>query len=642
MIIRVRSPEGMHRVEVAPADTLAQLLERLAPIMNAPTPDSILLTRDAGGHQLIAEFEKTMAALGLRHGDILFASVAASARPSVEPTAAGTAAAAEKDSGRPEAFVVQEPVDRELERDDGLIRRKRDGGFCKHGANAMCEYCMPIEPYDAGYLADKKIKHMSFHAYLRKILSESKIRGDISGGIPPNLPLPLEDPDYRVKAHCKSGHAPWPEGICTKCQPSAITLQRQPFRMVDNVEFATPALIERILGFWRATRCQRFGFMYGRYERSTDVPLGIKAMVEAIYEPHQAWEEDGIRLALESPELDAEIARADAVASACGLKIVGMIFTDLEQAGENGKVAYRRHANSYFLTSLECRLAAYMELKYPNPCRWARNGRFGSKFVTCCVSGNQEGDIDVTAWQLSNSTMAMQAANLIVPSSVPSKMCVYEPSKTRYVPDIFYKYVNEYNLPVSANAKPAFPVEYLLVNLTQGFPNEPNPLFKAPNPFSTENREHLHEVQTLGQVKRQIGDACDSAERLAAVLSDFHFLVYLATLDILSADDFALIGRIVAGGVDGVSTELVDQLLSSGGWQTLMLMLREASDRDLNHTASAAAVDASGSTGFSQTNTQNRPAPDSAAAASTWACRHCTFVNPSSNSSCDMCALPRD
>ncbi|KAJ1939203.1 nuclear protein localization protein 4, partial [Kickxella alabastrina] len=416
-----------------------------------------------------------------------------------------------------------------------------------------------------------------------------------------------------------------------------------PYRMVDNVEFATPALIERLLTFWRSTRCQRFGFLYGRYERSNDVPLGIKAVVEAIYEPKQAWEEDGIKLAIDSPEFDAEIARANTAAELCGLKVVGMVFTDLESTNEAGKVLYRRHANSYFLTSLECRLAAYMELKHPNACRWARSGQFGSKFVTCCISGNQDGDIDVTAWQLSNSAMAMQAADLIVPSSVPSKMCVQEPTKTRYVPDVFYKYTNEYNLPVTANAKPAFPVEYLLVNLTHGFPNEPNPLFKSEGPFYIENREHLHQVQTLGLVKNHIAGAQGSLDKMAALLSDFHFLVYLSSLDILSADNVKLIGRIITAETPEMSAQLTDELLASDGWQTLSLMLQEASESDLNHGAGSAMDTGDSSDGFSS-GAQNTSSAGggSGRSSSPWACRHCTFENSPANDSCDMCALPRD
>ncbi|KAJ2162824.1 nuclear protein localization protein 4 [Coemansia sp. RSA 552] len=628
MIIRVRSPEGMHRVEVGLTDTLGQLLTKLAVLLNAPSPDAIVLTRDVGGREILAEFEKSLVSLHLKHGDMLFAVTAPSARPSEEPSGAGAAKSHDHDA----RFVQQEKVDTVLEKDDGLIKRKQDTKLCKHGANGMCEYCMPIEPFDAGYLEEHKIKHMSFQAYLRKILADHKIRGDISGALPANVPLPLEDPDYRVKASCLGGHAPWPEGICSKCQPSAITLQRQPFRMVDNVEFAGPSMIDQLLSFWRSTRCQRFGFLYGSYELSPDVPLGIKAVVEAIYEPTQSWETDGIKLALGTPEFDQEIERADAAAAACGIKMVGMVFTDLEAAEESGKVLYRRHADSYFLTSLECRLAAYMELRHPNPCRWARGGRFGSKFVTCCLSGNQDGDIDISAWQLSNSAMAMQAADLVIPSSSPSMMCVKESTRTRYVPDVFYRHMNEYNLAVTSNAKPAFPVEYLLVNVTHGFPLEPRLLFRTDSPFAIENREHLQQPQTLGALKRHVGRA--GPEQLSVLLSDFHLLVYLLGLDILGEAEIKLIGRIVSEPME--AAQLAEELASSPGWRTLVLMLETAEDSgDLDTPAGAAGP----------TPSTGSAAPGSSGAASagaTWACRHCTFENPAGTDTCEMCALPKD
>ncbi|KAJ1810923.1 nuclear protein localization protein 4 [Coemansia sp. RSA 2598] len=637
MIIRVRAPDGMFRVEVGLTDTLATLLQKLAPLMKAPTADSIKLTRDVGGSHLMAEFESSIASLGLKHGDMLFASIAASARPSVEPDAKF----AERSKSSVPMFIRQEAVDNQLEKDDGLIRRKRDAGMCKHGANAMCEYCLPIEPYDPGYLAKKEIKHMSFYAYLRKILAQSKIGGDISGGLPPNFVPPLEDPDYRVKPNCTGRHLPWPGGICSKCQPSAITLQRQPFRMVDNVEFASPSLIERLLSFWNTTRCQRFGFLYGHYQSLPNVPLGVKAVVEAIYEPKQAWEEDGIKLNIESPEFEREMARVDAVAESCGVKVVGMIFTDLEPTDVPKKVVYRRHADSYFLTSLEARLGAYMQLKHPNACRWAKDGHFGSKFVTCCLSGNKDDDIDVSAWQFSNSAVAMQAADLLVPSSVPSKMCVQESTKTRYVPDVFYSYTNEYKLPVTTNAKPAFPVEYLLVNLTHGFPTDPNPLFKSKSPFCIENRDHLQQVQSLGAFKRHIRDADGSAEKLALVLSDFHLLAYLASLDILSPDEIKLVGKVASADSDQSAKELAGRVMDSSGWQTLLIMLQEASDSDLNHSGSMAAEASAGDSGGSGMS-QSQPAGSSSALREPWACRHCTFLNEPSKVECDICGLPND
>jgi len=61
----------------------------------------------------------------------------------------------------------------------------------------------------------------------------------------------------------------------------------QKYRHVDYIQFENPMLMERFLDYWRKTGNQRIGFLYGRYEHHKDVPLGIKAVVAAIYEPEQ-------------------------------------------------------------------------------------------------------------------------------------------------------------------------------------------------------------------------------------------------------------------------------------------------------------------------------------------------------------------
>lgn len=235
--------------------------------------------------------------------------------------------------------------------------------------------------------------------------------------------------------------------------------------MVDHVEFASAGVIDTFLNAWRESGTQRFGYLIGRYEPYTEVPLGVKAVVETIYEPPQEDHMDGIKLSLPWDEEEAMVNR---VAEACGLKMVGMVFTDLIDDGTGkGTVVAKRHVDSYFMSSLECAFAADMQRRYPNPCRHSATGKYGSKFLTCVISGDTEGNIDVKAYQVSETTVALKEADIIEPSRKASVMRVQESvPHERYVPEVFYKFKNEYGVVVKQSAKPTFPVEYLLVNVS--------------------------------------------------------------------------------------------------------------------------------------------------------------------------------
>ncbi|EDV92839.1 nuclear protein localization protein 4 homolog isoform X1 [Drosophila grimshawi] len=621
-LIRVQSAEGIKRVEISPKSNLKQLYDV---VQNALKVDGFGLFMErnfatelqASGSQLVSTI--------LKHGDMLYLKQMAGTSTRRTSTTAmenltfrsAGQVSNEKSSNstRPTNDVIEDAVDQQLLKSNGTINRERDAKLCHHNANGRCVHCSPLEPYNENYLKEHNIKHLSFHSYLRKQTS----------GMDHGKYFVFDDINCRIKPGCRE-HPPWPKGICSKCQPSAITLNRQTYRHVDNVMFENTKIVERFLNYWRTTGHQRMGYLYGTYEQHTDVPLGIRAKVAAIYEPPQESSRDSINIC---PDEGAD--EVDAVAKALGLKKIGWIFTDLiTEDASAGTVKQIRGIETHFLTAQECISAGELQNRHPNPCKYATNGTFGSKFVTICVTGDQTKQVHMEGYAVSAQCMALVRDNCLIPTKdAPELGYVRESTDKQYVPDVFYKEKDQYGNEVQRLARP-LPVEYLLVDVPASTPLQPQYTFTEYDKrqaFPIENRYIDGQLQDFNALSSYLSAWAD--DEFLEAISDFHLLVYLYKMDMLPLRQHMgpLLEAVRARNPNKAADFKAEEV-----WQ-LLESLVQASSTGSGGTTSypSGAATSSGAAGSDAMDLD----------ANTWTCNHCTFINRGELTSCEICSLPR-
>uniref|UniRef100_A0A9J7XWH4 NPL4 homolog, ubiquitin recognition factor n=1 Tax=Cyprinus carpio carpio TaxID=630221 RepID=A0A9J7XWH4_CYPCA len=567
-VVRVQSPEGMKKITLTKRETAAAFLKKVAKEFSFSSNGfSVYLNRNKTGE--ILSQNKTLSLLKIKHGDMLF----------LFPSSAGP-------SSENMDTIQEDEIDQYLSKQEGKIYRNRDPQLCRHGPMGKCVHCVPLEPFDEDYLnhLDPPVKHMSFHAYIRKL----------TGGADKGKFVALENISCKIKSGCE-GHPPWPEGICTKCQPSAITLNRQKYRHVDNIMFENHTIADRFLDFWRKTGNQRMGYLYGRYTEHKDIPLGIRAEVAAIYEPPQVR--------------DTQSG-------------VGWIFTDLlSEDTRIGTVRYTRNKDSYFLSAEECITAGHFQNQHANACRLSPDGHFGSKFVTVVATGGPDNQVHFEGYQVSNQCMALVRDECLLPCrDVPELGYAKESSTEQYIPDVFYKDKDKFGNDITYLARP-LPVEYLIIDITTTFPKDPVFTFSSTLRFPIENRDALGETQDFHSLATYLSQCFSSSSSFLDIVSDFHLLLFLVTNEVMPLQDS--IGLLL----DAVKTsteELAQTWKKSEQWATI------------EQLCSTVGGQPSGSLDYAM---GGPTLPQSSSAV--WSCLHCTFMNQPGTEHCEMCSLPR-
>uniref|UniRef100_A0A8C6IT68 Nuclear protein localization protein 4 homolog n=1 Tax=Melopsittacus undulatus TaxID=13146 RepID=A0A8C6IT68_MELUD len=564
---------------------------------------SVYINRNRTG-EITAAQNKSLNLLKIKHGDMLFLYPSSPAGSSSE-TMDTSVSQSLRPVGAPQ--VVEDEIDQYLIKQDGKIYRSRDQQLCRHGPLGKCVHCVPLEPFDEDYLnhLEPPVKHMSFHAYIRKL----------TGGADKGKFVALENISCKIKSGCE-GHPPWPEGICTKCQPSAITLNRQKYRHVDNIMFENHTIADRFLDFWRKTGNQHLGYLYGRYTEHKDIPLGIRAEVAAIYEPPQIGTQNSLEI-LEDPK--AEVV--DEIAAKLGLRKVGWIFTDLvSEDTRKGTVRYSRNKDTYYLSAEECITAGNFQNQHPNICRLSPDGHFGSKFVTVVATGGPDNQVHFEGYQVSNQCMALVRDECLLPCrDAPELGYTKESSSEQYVPDVFYKDIDKFGNEITQLARP-LPVEYLIIDITTTFPKDPVYTFPiSQSPFPIENRDVLGETQDFHSLATYLSQNTSSI--FLDIISDFHLLLFLVTNEVMPLQDSI---SLLLEAVRTKNEDLAQTWKKSEQWATI------------EQLCSTVGVPLSGLQEYGAVGGSAH-----AAAAAMWGCQHCTFMNQPGTDHCEMCSLPR-
>ncbi|KAJ1613507.1 nuclear pore associated protein [Cryptosporidium canis] len=324
------------------------------------------------------------------------------------------------------------------------------------------------------------------------------------------------------------------KGVMNKIPPS-VTLKHQPYRHVDHLEMMNLSEAMQFVEYWRTNlgmSKQRVGWMYGYYREDSTYPMGIRAVMEAIYEPPQNENSEPGKLALENDPFKPSV---DRIAQSLGLECLGLVFTHNER--------------DEVLTSNEIITLGKLQLEAIKTPHYT--GYPVSSFISCTIAPCKSvrgGDPIPNAFAVSDLGMAFIRDKLIDEKGIKDNahIIIREAEKGEILPQILEK----------GNSTCKFDAHWLIVRINESAPIQPKPFFSS-SQFPRENRAIHQKPSDVSEfIKSRLTSMPITSHHL---LNDFHLLLYLANLF-----DEATAISICRSIVDKVPTDqrLLDILMS--------------------------------------------------------------------------------
>lgn len=309
---------------------------------------------------------------------------------------------------------------------------------CTHGPNGRCINCIGNDT--------SNIKHLAFDDFIDR--NYAKCKNHLPTQKCNNCCIDLNF-DYKPKA-CKN-HEPYPRGMCSSCMPPSISVKRQVYRHVDYAQVNNFSEIQNLIQFWFKTSKQRVAWLYGYYAEDPVYEKGVRAIVEALYEPPQENDFNFTNF-----RDDPFSNQTEEVAKALGLERVGWLFTT--------------RSTDVFLSSEEMIRSAFLQerFKVQHPC-----GVVVSKQITMVLRGNEQG-VSPEVYMISDQGQSLVRDQIIESPESRKFLKIKKDEKNKFSPKFLY---------MGKNVDQIEP-DFFIVNVSYGQPksNRCNVLVNADFP----------------------------------------------------------------------------------------------------------------------------------------------------------------